>query len=87
METRRNNTVAPSIRVRDMQQSLGFYTKTLGLQLIDKLVLKDGKIAPALVGFDSTVIMLSPVEYARTPQSEDSLAMCTSAWRLKSALD
>ncbi len=74
MEARRNNTIAPSIRVKDMQKSLDFYTKTLGLQITDKLILKDGKIAHASVGFDSTLIMLSPVEYVRTPQTKEDLA-------------
>jgi uncharacterized glyoxalase superfamily protein PhnB len=74
METRRNNTIAPSIRVRDMQKSLDFYTKTLGFQTTDKLTRRDGRIAHASVGFDSTLIMLSPVEYVRTPQTKEDLA-------------
>jgi uncharacterized glyoxalase superfamily protein PhnB len=74
MEARRKNTIAPSIRVKDMQKSLDFYTKTLGFQTSDKLSRKDGKIAHASVGFDSTLIMLSPVEYVRTPQTKEDLA-------------
>lgn len=74
MEARRKNTIAPSIRVKDMQKSLDFYTKTLGFQTSDKLTRKDGKIAHASVGFDSALIMLSPVEYVRTPQTKEELA-------------
>ena len=74
METRRNNTIAPSIRVKNMQKSLDFYTKTLGFQTTDKLTRQDGKIAHASVGFDSPLLMLSPVEYVRTPQTKEDLA-------------
>jgi len=74
METRRNNTIAPSIRVKDMQKSLDFYSKTLGFQTTDKLIRRDGKIAHASVGFDSPLLMLSPVEYVRTPQTKADLA-------------
>lgn len=74
METRRNNTIAPSIRVRDIQRSLDFYTKTLGFQTTDKLTRRDGKIAHASVGFDSTLIMLSPIEYVRTPHTKEDFA-------------
>jgi uncharacterized glyoxalase superfamily protein PhnB len=74
MEAPRNNTIAPSIRVKDMQKSLDFYTKTLGFQTIDKLTRRDGRIAHASVGLDSTLLMLSPVEYVRTPQTKEELA-------------
>lgn len=74
MEARRNNTIAPSIRVKDMQKSLDFYTKMLGFQTSDKLTRKDGRIAHASVGFDSTLIMLAPVENVRTQQTKDELA-------------
>jgi uncharacterized glyoxalase superfamily protein PhnB len=74
MEARKNNTIAPSIRVKDMQKSLDFYTKTLGLHTIDTLTRRDGKIALASVGFDSPVLMLAPVEYVRTQQTKDNLA-------------
>jgi uncharacterized glyoxalase superfamily protein PhnB len=73
METRLNNTLASSIRVKDMQKSLDFYTKTLGFQTIDKLTRRDGRIAHASVGFDSPLLMLSPVEYVRTPQTKQDL--------------
>lgn len=73
MEPRRNTTIAPSIRVKDMQKSLDFYTKTLGLQLIDKRILKDGRIAQVSVGFDSTLITLLPIEHVRTPQTKEDL--------------
>lgn len=74
MEPRRNNTLAPSIRVKDMQKSLDFYTKTLGFQTSDRLTRKDGRIAHASVGFDSPLLMLSPVDYVRTPQTKEDLA-------------
>jgi len=74
MEARRTNTIAPSIRVKDMQKSLDFYTKTLGFQTTDKLTRRDGRIAHASVGFDSPLIMLSPVEYVRTSQTKEDLA-------------
>ena len=73
MEPRKNTSIAPSIRVTDMQKSLDFYTKTLGFQTSDKLTRKDGKIAHASVGFDSPLIMLSPVEYVRTVQTKENL--------------
>ena len=74
MEPRKNNAIAPSIRVKDMQKSLDFYTKTLGFQTTDKLARKNGSIAHATVGFDSPLLMLSPVEYVRTPQTKEDLA-------------
>ena len=74
METRRNNSIAPIMRVKDMQKSLNFYTKRLGFQASDILTRKDGRIVPASVGFDSPLIMLSPVEYIRTPQTKEDLA-------------
>jgi uncharacterized glyoxalase superfamily protein PhnB len=73
METRRNNTIAPSIRVKDMQKSLDFYTKTLGFQTTDKLTRRDGKVVHASVGFDSPLLMLSPVESVRTPKTKEDL--------------
>ncbi len=66
--------MAPSIRVRDMQKSLDFYKKMFGFRIMDKLTRSDGKIAHASVGFDSPVLMLSPVEYVRTQQTKDNLA-------------
>ena len=74
MEPRKNKTIAPSIRVKDMQKSLDFYTKTLGFQTSDKLTRKDGRIAHASVGFDSPLLMLAPIEYVRTPQTKKDLA-------------
>jgi uncharacterized glyoxalase superfamily protein PhnB len=74
METRNNtNTIAPSIRVNDMQKSLDFYTKTLGFHASNKLTRKDGQIAHASVGFDSPLLMLSPMEFVRTPQTKVDL--------------
>ena len=74
MELRKTNTIAPILRVKDMQKSLDFYTKTLGFQTTDKLTRRDGRIAHASVGLDSTLLMLSPVEYVRTPQTKEDLA-------------
>jgi uncharacterized glyoxalase superfamily protein PhnB len=73
MEARRNNTISPSIKVKDMQKSLDFYTKTLGFSASDKLTRKDGRVVHALVGLDSPLLMLSPVEYVRTPQTKEDL--------------
>jgi uncharacterized glyoxalase superfamily protein PhnB len=73
MEPRKNNAMAPSIRVRDIQKSLDFYTKTLGFRASDTLTRKDGKIAHTTVGFDSPLLMLAPVEYVRTQQTKDEL--------------
>lgn len=74
MDAQRNNTIAPSIRVRDMQKSLDFYTKTLGFQTTDELTRRDGRIAHASLGFDSPLIMLSPIENIRTQQTKEELA-------------
>lgn len=57
-----------------MQKSLDFYTKTLGFQATDKLTRRDGRIAHASVGFDSPLLMLSPIEYVRTSQTKEDLA-------------
>jgi len=73
MEPRKNKTIAPCIRVKDMQKSLDFYTKTLGFQATNKLTRKDGRIVHASVGFDSPMLMLSPVEYVQTPQTKEEL--------------
>jgi catechol 2,3-dioxygenase-like lactoylglutathione lyase family enzyme len=73
-ELRKNNRVAPSLRVQDMQKSLDWYTKTLGFKTTDKLTRRDGKIVHASVGFDSSLILLSPVENVRTPQTREDLA-------------
>jgi uncharacterized glyoxalase superfamily protein PhnB len=72
MEARKNTTI-PSIRVKDMPKSLDFYTKTLGFQTSDTLTRKDGRIVHASVGFDSPLLMLSPVEQVRTPQTKEDL--------------
>ena len=74
MEPRRNNKIAPSIRVKDMRKSLDFYTNTLGFQASNKLTRKDGTVAHASVGFDSPLLMLSPVEYVRTLLTKEDLA-------------
>jgi len=74
MYARNNNTIVLSIGVKDMQKSLDFYTKTLVFQTTDKLTRQNGKIAHAAVGFDSPLLMLSPVEYVRAPQTQEDLA-------------
>jgi len=62
-----------SIRVKDLQKSLDFYTETLGLQIIDKLILENGKMVYASVGFDSTLITLLPIEHVQTQQMKEDL--------------
>jgi uncharacterized glyoxalase superfamily protein PhnB len=57
-----------------MQKSLDFYTKTLGFQTTDKLTRRDGRIAHVSLGFDSPLLMLSPVEYIRTLRTKEELA-------------
>jgi uncharacterized glyoxalase superfamily protein PhnB len=74
MNVQRNHTTAPSIRVENMQKSIDFYTKTLGFHATNMLTRKDGRIAHVSVGFDSPVLMLSPVEFVRTSQTKDDLA-------------
>lgn len=74
METRRNNRIAPSLTGKDIRKSLEFYTKTLGFQSSGKLTSEDGSIAHASVGFDSPLLMLSPVEDVRTQQTKEDLA-------------
>jgi uncharacterized glyoxalase superfamily protein PhnB len=56
-----------------MQKSLEFYTKTLGFQATDTLKRKDGRIVHASVGFDSPLLMLSPVEDVQSAQSKENL--------------
>ena len=70
METRRNSKFAPGIKVRDMQTSIEFYTRTLGFMTMDKLTRRNGKIAHASVGIDSPVLTLSPIDAVRTPQTK-----------------
>ena len=74
METHRNSKFAPGIKVKDMQKSLEFYTKTLGFMIIDKITRKDGKIAHASVGIDSPVLTLSTIESVRTMRVKKELA-------------
>jgi uncharacterized glyoxalase superfamily protein PhnB len=73
METSRNSRFAPGIKVRDMQKSLEFYTKTIGFMTMDKLVRTNGKIAHASVGIDSPALSLSPIDSVRTPQTKKEL--------------
>ncbi len=74
METRRNSNIAPGIKVRDMQKSLEFYTKTLGFMTMDKLIRMNGKITYASVGIDSPAMTLSPIDSVRIPQTKKDLA-------------
>ena len=43
-----------------MQQSLDFFTMTLGVQVPDKVIRKHGTIPVSSLGFDSPLLMLSP---------------------------
>lgn len=60
MEARKNTLIAPTIRVKDMQNSLDFYTNPFGRQTSGTNTRKDGQIVHASVGFDSPLLMLSP---------------------------
>jgi len=74
MQNHRDSKFAPGIKVRDMQRSLEFYTKTLGFTIMDTLTRIDGKIAHASIGVDSPVLTLSPIDSVRTPQAKKDLA-------------
>jgi len=71
MEARKNAAIASSIRVRDMQKNLDFYSKTSGFQAADKLHDKDGKAAQSTVGFDSPLLILSSMWYLGRHQTKD----------------
>jgi PhnB protein len=68
-----HNSISPSIKVKDIQKSLDFYTKNLGFRSSDTLTRKDGKIAHVCVGFDSATLMLSSIENDPTTQSKQDL--------------
>jgi uncharacterized glyoxalase superfamily protein PhnB len=74
MESPKNSAVTPSIRVKDIEKSLDWYTKTLGFRTTNKLVLKDGHIAHVAVGFDSPVLMLAPVSGNQTHNANEDLS-------------
>jgi len=74
MEIRRNSKFAPGIKVRDMQKSLEFYTKTLGFMTMNKLTRVNGEIAHASVGIDSPLLTLSPIDSVRPLQRKKELA-------------
>ena len=74
MGPRKNSTNAPSLRVKNMKKSLDFYTNELGFRVSGKLLRKNGKVAHVSVGFDSPLLMLSPVETVRTQATKDDLA-------------
>lgn len=54
-------SITPIIKVDDMQRSLEFYTRRLGLQTTEQHTLESGQIVQASVGFDSPLIVLSLV--------------------------
>jgi uncharacterized glyoxalase superfamily protein PhnB len=74
MEGSRNQTIIPSLRVKDIQKSLEFYTKTLGFLTFGCITRQNGKIAHVSVGFDSPLLMLSPMEYVRTWRTKENFA-------------
>jgi uncharacterized glyoxalase superfamily protein PhnB len=74
IEACKNAVIAPSIRVRDIQKSTDVYTKILGFQATDTLTRKDGRVAHTSVGFDSPLLMLSPVAFVRTKQPKEDLS-------------
>ena len=73
MAARRKQTIIPSLRVKDIQKSLDFYTKTLGFQTSGRITRRNGKIAHVSVGFGSPLLMLSPMEYVRTWRTKENL--------------
>jgi|GEM_PF-5675523 len=75
MESRRNDAIAPIImRIKDMRMSLDFYTKPLGFRASDKISFRDGDLVHASIGFDSPLLMLTPVEHVRPAQTTDTSA-------------
>lgn len=54
-----------------MQKSLDFYTTTLGLQILDTPVLKDGNVVQASVGFESPLLILLTLEDNQTSHPEE----------------
>ncbi len=75
MEARRNDAIAPIImRIKDMRMSLDFYTKPLGFRSSDKISFRDGELVHASIGFDSPLLMLTPVEHVRPAQTTDTSA-------------
>jgi uncharacterized glyoxalase superfamily protein PhnB len=71
MDIQKTNTIAPSIRVRDIQQSIGFYTRTLGFMTLEKHICKNGDIVVATVGLDSPMLMLLPFRTIRTHERKE----------------
>lgn len=72
MEPRRKQTIAPSIRVKDIERSLDFYTKILGFRTSGWTTRQNGRIAHVSVGFDVPLLMLSPMEYVRTWRTKEN---------------
>ena len=74
MEARRNNAIASSIRVKDMQKSLLFYSRLSGFRSAGTPPGGDGKVPCATVGFDSPMLLLSPVYFSRIRLTGEGLA-------------
>jgi uncharacterized glyoxalase superfamily protein PhnB len=74
MEPRKTTAIPPGIRVKNIEKSLDFYTKTLGFQASEKVTSKEGKIAHAIVGLDANMLMLAPVENTRAAQPHEDLS-------------
>lgn len=74
MKSRRSNRYSPVIIVKNLQKGLRFNTETLSLQASEKLTPDDETLVPVSVGFDSPLLILSPVEYVRKPLTKEELA-------------
>jgi len=68
MEVPRSNRFTPVMKVKEI------CGKMLGIPSTDKLTGKGGKIVHSAVGFDSPLLMLSPVKYLQTPEPKEDLA-------------
>lgn len=64
-------SIAPAIKVQDMQRSLDFYTKMVGFRATEQSVLENGVMVRASVGFDSTLIVLSLMNDDQTPPANE----------------
>ena len=73
MKSAGKQPVIPSIRVKDIQKSLEFYTKTLGFQTSGWVTRHNGLTAHVSVGFSTPLLMLSPMEYVRTWRTKENL--------------
>lgn len=75
MEARRHITFAPSIKVRNIQRSLDFYSKILGFRITEAHTLENKHVVRAAVGFDSTLIVLSLINEDGTLQTNGGSTM------------